>query len=299
MYVLRPRAISDANLTSNIPEPDTGEQVWSAGTTYAKGNEVISTSTHRVYRSVIDSNTGNDPTTDDGTKWTNIRATNKYRMFDNVIGSQSNRNANLTVTIAGGQLTNAASVFNVSAQTANVTMNDPSAGEVYNRNIEMRDNSEVTDWYTYFFEPIVEKKEFSLWDLPAYPSATVTLTLTSTGDVKCGEFVVGKQSELGVALLGTSSQLLNFNTTTRDVFGNIIKTTDRRTAKLTKYNVHTLTSKTQNVFNILDELKDVACVWTGSLSDDKTLTFGYHSDARVNFSNPSVDDVTIEVEGLT
>lgn len=299
MYVLKPVTITDSNLTSNIPEPDTGETVWLVGSTYALNDEVIVVSTHSKYRSVQAGNTGNDPTLDDGTWWVRVAPTNKYAMFDGLIGTQSTESTQIQVDFDAGVIVNGLSVFNVSAQTANVTMNDPIDGEVYNKDIDMRDNSQVVDWYTYFLEPIIEKRRFSLWDLPGYPNATVTLTLGSTGDVACGECVIGQQINLGAALYGTGFQLLNFNVTERDAFGNIVKTTDRRTAKLAKYNVHTPSARSEYVFNVLDDLRDTACVWSGSVDNDKTLIYGYHADARVNFSTPSLDDITIEVEGLT
>lgn len=299
MYVSIPAEINDSVLVSNIPEPDTGESVWLVGTTYAADAEVIVVSTHSVYRSVQSSNTGNDPTTDDGTWWVRIRPTNKYAMFDGVIGTQSTETTQIQVDITPGSYINNVSAFNVSASTVNVVMDDPTYGEVYNTSVDMQDNSAVIDLYTYFFEPIVNKRRFSLWDLPNYPNATTTVTFTTTGNVSVGELVLGKVRELGIAQYGTGFQLLDFNVVERDAFGNLTKTTDRRSAKLAKYNVKTLSTKSDNTFNILDDLRGTACVWSGSLTNDKTLIYGYHGDARVNFSTPSLDDVTIEVEGLT
>lgn len=305
MYVLKPVTITDSNLTSNIPEPDTGEAEWLVGSTYAAGDEVISLATHTKYKSNAGGNIGNDPDSETydsdgiGANWTIYGKSNRYSMFSGVIGTQSTESTQIQVDFDASVIVNGLSVFNVSAQTANVTMDDPIDGEVYNKDIDMRDNSQVVDWYTYFLEPIVEKRRFSLWDLPGYPNATVTLTLGSTGDVACGECVIGQQINLGAALYGTGFQLLNFNVTERDAFGNIVKTTDRRTAKLAKYNVHTPTARSEYVFNVLDDLRDTACVWSGSVDNDKTLIYGYHADARVNYSTPSLDDITIEVEGLT
>lgn len=299
MYVSKPVAINDSVLVSNIPEPDTGETVWLVGTNYNANDEVIVVSTHSKYRSVQGSNVGNDPTTDDGTWWVRIAPTNKYAMFDGLIGTQSTETTQIQVEITAGTYVNAVSAFNVSATSANVTVNDLTNGEVYNQDIDMQDNSMVVDLFTYFFEPIISKRRFSLWDLPIYPSATVTVTFDATGDVSVGELVLGQSRELGVAQYGTGYQLLDFNVVQRDAFGNLSPTTDRRSAKLGKYVVKTLTHKTENTFNILDDLRGIACVWTGSLDNDKTLIYGYHSDARVNYSTPSLDDVTIEVEGLT
>lgn len=53
--VLSPITITSAMLTAcNVSEPDTstGEVAWNALTTYAIGNEVVRTTTHRVYTAI-------------------------------------------------------------------------------------------------------------------------------------------------------------------------------------------------------------------------------------------------------
>lgn len=305
MYVSKPVEVNDGNLVSNIPEPDTGETEWLVGSTYNTGDEVISLTTHIKYKSNIDSNTGNDPdaaTYDENgisTNWTIFGKSNRYAMFSGVIGNQSIEDTQIQVDITPSTAVSAVSAFNVSATSVNVTVDDPTNGEVYNHDINMQDNSMIVDLYTYFFEPIVSKRRFSLWDLPIYPQATITVTFDGSGDVAVGELVLGQVRELGMAQKGCGFQLLDFNITKRNPFGDITATTGRRSAKLGKYVVKTLAHKTENTFNILDDLRGTACVWTGSLDNDKTLIYGYHSDARVNYSTPSLDDVTIEVEGLT
>ncbi|MFP3324922.1 hypothetical protein R0K05_17790, partial [Planococcus sp. SIMBA_160] len=66
--ILSPMAVTEAELVAtNVPEDDHPD--WSATATYEAGARVISTVTHRIYESVIDSNTGQDPTLDDGSNW--------------------------------------------------------------------------------------------------------------------------------------------------------------------------------------------------------------------------------------
>lgn len=52
MKVIPPLTVDATNLTSTtVEEPDTGETVWSALSTYVLGDAVISTTTHRTYKS--------------------------------------------------------------------------------------------------------------------------------------------------------------------------------------------------------------------------------------------------------
>jgi hypothetical protein len=53
------------------------------GTTYADGDRVIVTTPniHKIYESQQAANTGNDPTTDDGTWWLEVSSTNRWKLF--------------------------------------------------------------------------------------------------------------------------------------------------------------------------------------------------------------------------
>lgn len=93
MQIILPHNVSDAMLTySNLAEDDYAE--WSSATTYARGDYAISTETHTVYRSLLDTNTDNDPDleqaaladplVDDPSPvyWQVISATNLWKLFD-------------------------------------------------------------------------------------------------------------------------------------------------------------------------------------------------------------------------
>lgn len=298
MILVNPIKPTDATLTaSTIAEPDTGESVWVSGTTYNTGDEVISTATHRVYRSAIDSNTGNDPTTDDGTKWVNIRATNKWRMFDKIIGSQSTGD-NVSVTLEPGILFNAVSVLNVTgAESINVTMNDPIDGEVYNKDAVLANNDGIVDYYEYFFNPLVVITEFAFFDLPPYPNATITITATGTG-VGLGEVLVGRQINIGTTQFGTSWKPTQFGLRERDEFGNfnvnIIATTD-----IMDYNVKVLKGDFGYVRSVLSQLGSEPTLWAATAAgDDGTLVYGYYDNININFASPTLYDATISVQGL-
>lgn len=299
MILVNPIKPTDATLTaSTIAEPSTGETVWASGTTYNTGDEVIGTTTHRVYRSAIDSNTGNDPTNDDGTKWVEIRATNRWRMFDKVIGSQSTGD-DVTISLLPGKLYNAIAGINITnADSINVTMTDPTDGVVYNRDVSMVDNDAVTDWYAYFFSPIININQFALFDLPPYPSASLEITITGT-DVGVGEIVFGEQVTIGTTQYGSGWQPSQFGVRERDEFGNfninIIATTD-----IMNYNVKIDKNKFAYVRSVLTALGSEPSVFaaTAGSDTDAVLAYGYYDNININFSSPSLYDATISVQGL-
>jgi hypothetical protein len=303
MRVLPPIPVTDGTFTSStIAEPDAGETVWTAGT-YATGVKRINTTTHRVYEVVADPSTHIDPVVGVATTpptWVDIGPTNKWAMFDDVIGTVSTDNLSLSVDLDPDKVVNGVAGFNINGATSiNVTMTDPSAGVVYNNDLSMLDNSSVVDYYEYFFEPRINITSFVLLDLPSYINASTSFTVVGAGDVSVGTFVYGNQISLGVTNHGTGLQLLDFNIKERDAFGNFKVTTNRRTAKLVDYDVTIPTARIGYVYNTLSNLTTKAAVWVGTIeTDDSTLVYGYYRNMNINIGAPTISSATINIEGL-
>ena len=83
MRMIRPYSVTAANLTSNVAI--TGTEYSSTGT-YALGATVINTTgaspTYHQYESLVADNRGN--ALDDASKWLDLGAINRFRMFDSV-----------------------------------------------------------------------------------------------------------------------------------------------------------------------------------------------------------------------
>lgn len=300
MRVVKPHTPTDATVTLNLPEPDAtlGEVEWVAGP-YVVDDEVILSSTHRRYRCVT--NTSDNPAVGaakDVPTWVDIGPTNAWAMFDNVNGTKSLHPTLIDITYTPNLLTTAVAGFNISANSILVTMTDPTDGLVYSNTLDMIDNSDIVDYWEYFFLPIINKTEFVLLDLPSYILATVDVTITGT-DVSAGTVVFGPQITLGVALYGTSLKLFDASIKTRDEFGNF-KIVPRRTSKVVEYDVHADKSKVGYVFNQLSQLTTVPSVYVGTdETDDSTLVFGYYEDCQINIDSPTICSMTIRVQGLT
>lgn len=303
MRVIKPVEIDDSNLTSStIPEPDASksEVVWTPGTRLL-GQQFISTNTHRVYQVVADPSTTVDPEIGVNTippSWVDVGPTNKFAMFDTVNSTQSSETTSLVVELTTGTIVNSVAGFAIDGATAlNVTMTDPTEGVVYDRDVEMRDNSDVDSWWSYFFAPIINITEFVLLDLPVFPEATVKVTVTGVS-INFGNLVVGNQLVLGVTNYGSSLQLLDFSKKEQDSFGNIVVRKGRN-SKLVNYDVTIQKSKVGYVFNQLSQLTTIPSVYVGTTeADDSTLAFGYFRDVQINISSPTITDASIIVEGV-
>ena len=304
MIVVRPIKITDAIFTSStVPEPDAGEITWTADT-YNLGDRRIKTDTHSIYQVTADPSTTDDPTgagvgvNATPPTWVKVQSTNKWAMFDEVISTSTSETTTLTVVLTPSQLYNAVAGIGLSGvDSVNITMND--GGEVYNRDVDMNDYSGVDDWYDYFFEPISRKDEFVLLDLPAYPLATLTLTATGTGTFTFGEFVVGSQANLGEAVYGSGFALKDFSDFKEDAFGNV-QYVSRADYKLVNFDVKIEKERLGYAYRTLKALKGVPAVFVGSTDvNDETLVYGYYRDNNLNYTTPTICDVTIQVRGLT
>lgn len=306
MRVIQPvDLISGAALTSStIPEPDTaaGEVTWTAGT-YNTGTQRILTTTHLIYEVVASPSTTDAPdvgAAKDVPTWIVVGYTNRYRMFDGVMGSVSNEtSAPLTVAVTPGRIATAVAAFNMTGVSeVTIQMTDPTEGLVYSETVNLQDNSSVVDWYQYFFSPIVTRSEFVVMDMPSYSQATISVSFDGDTSVSVGTMVMGQQLTLGVACYGTSIQLLDFSRKERDDFGNFI-IVPRRTAKLVDFDIRIDKGRIGYVMRNLSALTTIPCVWVGTdESDDDTIVYGYYKNYINTIDGPVKCSATLQIEGL-
>ncbi len=304
MIVIKPIKITDSIFTnSTVAEPDTGETTWAAGT-YNLGDRRIKTETHKIYEVTADPSTADDPVgVNQGVNatpptWVQVQATNKWALFDEVISTTTKEDTTLTVVLNPNQLYNAVAAFNlIDVTSVNVSMNNGS--EVYSHDVDMNDFSLVDDWYDYFFTPVDRKTEFSLLDLPPIPSATLTLTAIGSSTMEFGEFVVGTQANLGEAVFGSGFALKDFSDFKEDSFGNV-QYTPRADYKLVNFDIGIQKERLGYAYRTLKSLKGIPAVWVGSATEnDETLVYGYYRDNNLNYTTPTICDMTIQIRGLT
>ena len=301
MQLIKPVTVTDTVLvSSNVPENDYAE--WAVGTTYAAGDRVIVLSNHSVYESLIGSNTGNDPVTDDGTKWLKLGATNRWKAFDQKIGDRVTNTTSVEYVLsdANSNVT-AVAIFGLRGISANVTVTDSVDGEVYNETISLVDNRNIVDWYTYFFEEQAQREEAQFLNIPPYLASDVQVTVTAaTGDTaELGQLVLGFLSSLGLTTYGTSISIEDFSRKETDVFGNFI-VVERAFAQLADFDVRFTTGNTRKIQRTLAQFRATPIVYIGS--DDvsyATTIYGFYRRFDLTLEGPSLSFGAIEVEGLT
>lgn len=299
MKILRPVVINDAALTStNIPETDYA--AYSAGTTYALGARVIvvGTNIHKIYESLSSGNIAHTPATSP-TFWLDLGATNRWKMFDYSVTSQSTNANTIDITCHATGRTNGIALINVSAATVRVKMTDAIDGVVYDRTFSLVSIAGIDDFYAYFFEPVVRLGDLVILDMPPYYNATIQVTLSAPGEtVRCGAIVIGMLINVGGLQYGATVGIQDYSVKTRDDFGNYT-ILQRAFSKNANFTVWISASMVDQLEILLAAYRSVPTVYIGSELYGSTLIYGYYKGFSIAITYATESVCTIELEGLT
>lgn len=293
MKIIVPRTFVPADITSS---PALSETIWAAYTA-AIGDRRYITPSYDLYEAVAV--TTDDPVAGaakDVPTWVKVGKVNRFAMFDGLIDHATQSATGILVSFAAtGFVANGLALFGVSGDSVTVTVTDPIDGEVYNRTIDLVDNSGVASWSDYFFSPITFVRDVVLTDLPLYGSAIIEVAIA--GVASCGEMIIGAVTDIGITNYGTAIGILDFSRKDRDIFGNAILI-QRTFASRVSYQAKVFTAQIAAVVRTLAERRAVPTVFIGSELHPETIVYGFFRDFGIVLSGPNVSDCTIEVEGL-
>lgn len=297
MRVIKSIVTNDTNLTSsNITENEYA--AWASGTSYAANANVIYD--HKIYSAISahTSSAANRPDLD-ATKWLYVSATNKYRMFDNVISEKSSRMGGITFTLTPSEVVDSIVFLDVNAASVRVVMTDPISGVVYNKIQILSSVTSVADYYSYFFAPVGVQKVTALFlDLPTYPTATITATIDSGSALaEVGEVIYGTQKVVGRTNYGTQIGIKSYSRKEIDEFGNVT-IVKRKNSKFAEYDIDIDTYELADIQRFFMNIDSVPSVFIGNPDMEELVVFGFYNDFQATISFPSVTKCTLRVEGL-
>jgi hypothetical protein len=310
MKLIRPIYISDTGspanfISSTISENDYAQ--WNAATAYTTGDKVIRTETHRIYERLVDGTTSTPPE-DDSVNWLDIGPTNRWAMFDDVIGTSSEASDEITVVLKPGRI-NSLAIFEVDASEVEVTLTLPDSPPevIYNAVLDLVGGNTVGDWYEYFYEPLYQRTsavilnlvDAALLDIPAYGDAELTVVFRKPGfTVKVGALIVGLSADLGETIYAPQISILDYSKKETDQFG-AVTVVKRRFSKRMTAQSFLLNAKVDDVTNILSQFRSTPVVWIAADAEYAALVvYGFYRDWNVSIDNPSTSILNIEVEGL-
>lgn len=295
MKVIKSIETTDAILTySNIAEDE--HPAWLSGTSYNVNTRVIYQ--HKIYERVIAGAGATTPDLDQ-VNWLYISYTNRYRMFDNIIYSTSEKVGGIHFTLTPNQSVDSLAILNVNASSVRVVITDPALGVLYDKTIDLASVSEVTDYYTYFYSPLVARLNTAVFtDLPIAPTATIDVYISSgTSSVSVGEVVYGVKKVVGRTNYGTSIGIKSYSRKEFDEFGNVT-VVKRKNSKYCEYDIDIDNYMLSDIQRFFSDIDSVPCVFIGNETMDELIVYGFYSDFKATISFPTVSKCTLRVEGL-
>lgn len=304
MKFIRPTAITDAMLTSSTVAED-DELEWDAGLSYSAGNRVMRTTTHRIYERQGASGVDATPPENASEElWIDVGPTNRWAMFDSVIGTVTTAADSITVVLEPGRI-NSLALLNLNAAEVTVTL-EANAETVYSASFDLTDNSSVGNWYDYFYEPtyqqdsltITDLLDAALLDIPAYGEGVLTVTISRPGGtVSVGMLVVGLVTNIGHTQHGATVAIRDYSRINRDNFG-LVTFVRRDYSKVVSGSVVIDADRVDAVTRELSRYRATPVVWLGSDSYGSLVVYGFAADWRCEIANPSASVLTIDIEGL-
>lgn len=292
--VIRPLSISPANLVStNVPEDD--YVAWTAGTYPA---ETWVRHQHRVWQALKE--TDKEPGTPGSENdWIDGGATNRWKMFDEKVGTQTINVDGVEVVVETDDFADGVYLLNLWSNAVRVTMIDAVEGEVYEREVSTV-AADVDDWWEYFFEPITRTSDVVLDDLPPYAGVEIKVEiLVAEGDTaRVGAVGIGSTFDIGCARWGTSVGVRDFSVKEQDEWGNVF-VQERDYSKRPEFDLLIETPRVDLVMSELAKLRARPCIYIAHSKFTSTIALGFYRELMMVLSNPSVSECTLTIEGLT
>lgn len=296
MKIVVPFTVTPAVLVStDVTESEF--PAYAAGTTYALDAKVIYL--NQIWQSIQAGNIGHTPTTSP-TWWVSLGATNRWALFDKVVGTKTSKLTSFTYTLqCTGQRVDTVALLNMAATSVRVKVTVSPEGVVYDETFETVATTGISDWWAYYFSPIKRKTSLIISELPAYLSPTIEITVTNAGSTaSVGTAILGLSSYVGRTQYGASIGITDYSKKDRDAFGNFI-IVERPFNKRGNFTVEVDNGYIDELQETLAALRATSVLYIGTDCYDSTTIYGFYKDFSVVIQYHSVSQCSIEIEGMT
>ncbi len=227
--------------------------------------------------------------------WRDVAATNRWKMFDGTIGSQTTKATSLSVTVAPGIIHDSMALFGCTGNTVRVRV----TGTAYDVTVDLKTRS-VASVYDYFYEPYYNRPDCAFWNMPTDAAHQVVIDVTAdSGQVAgIGLLQIGLSKDIGRAAYGTSFGVRDYSVKTTDEFGQT-SVTERAYSSRSTVQLEVDNTFLNEFKRLLSYYRSTPIVWCASDSYDATLVYGYAKDFDVVISRPTVSDCQLAIEGIT
>lgn len=195
---------------SNVPMV---EPPYNAATTYAKDAAVYDPATKIVYWSMQAANVGKPLS--DPAWWNKRTAINRWAMFDDRNSTVTSNPEEIIVVVSAKAITQGFFAGALDASEVRISMTHPTRGVVYSETRSLVLPRSGSSFYGWCFNRLRMRTWFRTLKLPVFANALVTITILKPGGVpKCGMALLGPVEDGGSTLMGLSTELKDYSTTT-------------------------------------------------------------------------------------
>lgn len=232
-------------------------------------------------------------------RWIELGPNNTWAMFDGYNGTATTRDGDLIVTFEPGTRGDAMGMESLVGASARIVIND-GVGDVYDRTYPLIDNSEVVDWWSFFFGERRQKKSLMVTDLPQYvlaPEVTVTIAAAS-GKSAVGTLHFGRQFALGSVEAGMSLGVRDYTTKEEGVLGDysVVK---RPWSKKASPRALLSNGRVDAVQSVLADYSGTPVFSKFAPTLSAAIIFGFFNEFNIEVAYPTESLVSYEIEGVT
>lgn len=310
MNILDNITITDAMVGAGttIAEPAAGETAWSnASVSYAVGDVVIRSTTHRKYRCAVAHTSAASPLPEnDATRWVDIGPTSRWAPFDIYTNTAATTTTSLTYVLTPGYF-NSVCLYGLTGASYTLTVKDtPGGSTIYSATGFLAEDP--LGWYEYLFVTPTIKTKLLFTDIPIRPDAELTLTITAAsgqpvgvGMILVGDYVsvFGETNQPAGVVHGATAEPVTYSYIRTDEFGNttIVR---RHSATNLRCRVVFPKDKADAALSRLQSVLDRPLAWIATEATGYTglNTFGLASSTPVNYDSFNYASVDITVKGM-
>jgi len=295
-------------LASNVPASTYAE--WSdAGVSYTDGDNVKITNAtsglENEYECLVTHTSAADKNPEtDTTNWFYLGASNKWKMFDSYVNTQSKNATSIEVTVAGEAYVDSIVFFNLYASSVQVITKSGTT-TISDETIDL--SQEIADWYEYFFAEFEFRSDLYVEVSGLYPTLTIEVTINaiSGSDAKCGMLCLGRGKHLGNTQYAPTIGIEDYSAKATNDFGETYLN-QRAYSKKISADLWLDSGQIDVVNKALAAVRSTPCVWqfnNPSLGDVATdyeslIIYGFFADFSIVLEGAVKSACSLEIEGL-
>lgn len=233
--------------------------------------------------------------------WLDLGYTNKYKMLDTSLNSETVYNGNMEMSFIVNKC-DSIFLFGLYGTDVNVTITSiDGLTEYFNTDYDLENKNGGT-FYNYFFNDFTYDDKFYetqlFTNIPLAYDVKVSITINALNGVsKCGLVCIGREYNIGGTTYGSSVSSRDFSTKAENSQGEIYleKGNIKRTNSLM---VEIPNNMIDKVVELLDKFRATPIVFKGVHDIRTTVVFGIYNKYDVIIQTPTISKLNIDYESL-